>query len=111
MNNVFDLRTKVARIEEALTRSDGPPIDRGGGGGDDGGDMEARVEKLEKIAERTGERLTAIERDIAVMRGNYATKEDLHKAINDQTWKLITWTTGLGAALVAITFFLARNVH
>lgn len=81
------------------------------GGPPDPPDMEARIAQLEKLAERTGERLTAIERDIAVMRGNYATKEDLHKTINEQTWKLITWTTGLGAALVAITFFLARNVH
>ena len=35
---------------------------------------------------------------------------NLHKTINDQTWKLITWTTGLGAALVAATCFLARHV-
>ena len=74
-------------------------------------DMQARVAKLESLAEKTGERLYAIERDLAVLKANAATKEDLHKAINDQTWKLISWTTGLGAALVAVAFYVARNVH
>ena len=79
--------------------------------------MEARVAKLETLAEKTSERLGAIERDLSVIKADYATKADimttradLYKAINDQTWKIITWTTGLGAALAAITFFIARNV-
>lgn len=54
-----------------------PPSDPPGGG--DGGDIETRVSKLEKLAEKTVERLTHIERDIAVMKtqsAHYATKED-----------------------------------
>lgn len=40
-------------------------------------DLPARVTKLEAIAEKTGERLVVIERDIAVIKSNYATKEDV----------------------------------
>ena len=40
-------------------------------------DLPARVAKVEAIAEKTGERLAVIERDIAVMKSNYATKEDV----------------------------------
>ena len=83
--------------------SGAPPFDNGGGGGDDGS-MEARVVKLETT-------LQQLQTDVAVIKSNYATKEDLHKAIGDQTWKLITWTTGLGAALVAAAFWIARTVH
>lgn len=79
--------------------------------------MQARVTKLEAVAEKTGERLAQIDMRLARIETkqdefikHYATRDDLYKAINDQTWKIITWTTGLGAALVAITFFIARNV-
>jgi len=47
-----------------------------------------------------------------------ATKEDLAKLeanfrdwINEQTWKFIKWVTGVGIALVAASFFIARNVQ
>jgi hypothetical protein len=53
-----------------------PEIDGEAGGGDDGG-MEARVSKLESLAEKTAERLTVIERDVAIIRSNYATKADI----------------------------------
>lgn len=73
---------------------------------------EARIAKLEAIAEKTGERLGNIERDIAVMRSEstrYATKEDLHRELHGQTMKL-------GAAIIlaqllpAIPAFL-RALH
>lgn len=65
-----------------------PVVDRRGGGGDDG-DMEARVTKLEALAEKMGERLSNIERDVAVMKATGATKEDLHKELHATTWKLV----------------------
>ncbi|WP_343625406.1 hypothetical protein [Roseateles puraquae] len=63
-------------------------IDPPGGGGDDGG-MEVRVSKLEALAEKTGERLVAIERDLAVIKATGVSKEDLHKELHATTWKLV----------------------
>ena len=104
MAQVIDFSTALNRV----TTSGAPPYD---------GDMEARVAKLEALAEKTGERLGVIERDVAIIKSNYATREDLqaakadlHKAMNDQTWKIITWMTGISTALVAATFFLVRFV-
>lgn len=84
------------------TPDQGPPAGGGGGGGTIE-TMESRVAKLEST-------LQQLQTDVAVMKANYATREDLHKAINEQTWKLITWTTGLGAVLVGATFWIARYV-
>jgi hypothetical protein len=52
--------------------------------------MEARVAKLEATAERTAERLAAIERDLAVMKSNYSTKADVAEGMN----KVIMWVVG-----------------
>ena len=43
----------------------------------DNGDMNTRVAKLEALAEKTGERLAALDRDLAVIKSNYATREDV----------------------------------
>lgn len=77
MSNVKDIR------DYANPRSFGV-IDGGSGGGDNGG-MEARVAKLEDFAVETRDRLTRIETKL----DTFATKEDLHKALNEQTWKFI----------------------
>ena len=57
-------------------------------------DMEARVAKLEALAEKAGERLVAIEKDVALIRQkqdeftqHYATKADLTEAKNS----IIVW--------------------
>ena len=51
-----------------------------------------------------------IESKIAVLdaeiRATYVTKEDLLKAINTLTWKMY----GFGTLLVAVVFFIAKNV-
>lgn len=39
--------------------------------------MDQRVAKLEALAEKTGERLAALDRDLAVIKSNYATREDV----------------------------------
>lgn len=77
----------------------------------DNGAMEARVAKLEDIAEKTGERLVAIERDMAVVKATMVTKEEFHREFVAQTWRLITWTTSAGVALVGAAYYIARNVH
>lgn len=75
------------------------------------GKMEARLDRLEG-------RLTAIEADVAVIRSNYATKENLaelrtefHKAINEQTRKIIHFMTGIIVAVTGAVYFIARYVH
>jgi hypothetical protein len=57
------------------------PVDAGGGGPHDGG-MEARVAKLESLAEKTNEKLSALEKDVAIVKSNYATKADVSDAKN-----------------------------
>jgi len=69
--------------------------------------MEERVKKLEDQVGKTIERIMNIERDVAVMRSNYATKEDLHKELHATTWKLIAAI----AALCGAVFWMARNVE
>ena len=76
-------------------------FDKGGGGGDDGG-MEARIAKLESIAQSTDARLTGIERDLAVVKSqidcfakHYASKADVSDAKNS----IIMWV--VSAVLLA----------
>ena len=111
-NRVIDLRP----VDRQL-RGDGEPPDNDG--------MEHRIAKLETLAEKTSERLGAIEKDVSVIKSNYATKEDLallkadmqkslgdlQKTINDQTWKLIGTVVTLSTLLSGIVFYIARNVH
>ena len=91
----------------------GAPLDSGGGPPDDPR-MDERVKKLEEAAEKTVERLTTIERDLAVVKSNYASKEDikgisaeLHRELHATTWKII----GTVALLCAAVFWIARNVE
>jgi hypothetical protein len=98
-------------------------FDGGGGGGYDGG-MEARVAKLESIAEKTSERFGALDTNIAVIRtlleemnARVATKADvaaarvdMHKEINAQTWKLVTFVSGFGTALAGAVYFIATHI-
>lgn len=39
-----------------------------------------------------------------------ATREDLHKEISGQTWKLVTFVSGFGSSLVIITYFIATHL-
>ena len=55
---------------------------RPGGEPPDNGDMETRIAKLESIAEKTSDRLAALERDVAVIKSNYSTKADVAEAKN-----------------------------
>lgn len=84
-------------------------------------DLSQRVAKLESIAEKNSAQLTALEKDVAVIKSNYATKEDLsrvegsirtdmHKEFTAQTWRIIGAMLTFGSMLTAITYFIARNV-
>lgn len=54
-------------------------------GGDEppgGSEMEARIVKLEALADKTVERLGTLERDLAVIKSDYATKADISETKN-----------------------------
>lgn len=69
--------------------------------------MEERVKKLEDLVGKTVERVVNIERDVAIIRSNYASKEDLHKELHATTWKII----GAIALLCGAVFWMARNIE
>jgi hypothetical protein len=56
--------------------------------------MEPRIATLEQIAEKTAERLTALERDVAIIKTNGATKADISEtkaAIAESRSSIIVW--------------------
>lgn len=75
-------------------RSAGSTLADGGGPPYDG-EMEERIRKLESLTEKSVERLIALERDLAVVKSNYATKSDIAEAKNS----IIMWV--VSAVLLA----------
>lgn len=73
------------------------PVDNANGRGEDD-DMDARITALEKD-------ISAIKTDVAVIRSNYASKEDLHRELHGATWKVI----GSIALMCAAVFFISKN--
>jgi hypothetical protein len=82
-----------------------PAVDGKPGSGDDDG-MEARISALEAANLETRDRLARIETRLETV----ATREDLHREINAQTWKLVTFVCSFGTALVAATYFVALHI-
>lgn len=80
----------------------GTPIDPPNGGGDNT-DMEARISKIEAIIPT-----------LATREDVFRLESKMHQEFNTQTWKFITWMTGvctvLGTSLVGATYFIAHNV-
>ncbi len=113
MNNVHDIPTSkqqefLAQIESQALRPGGrPPYD---------GNMEARVAKLESIAEKTSERLSSIEKDTTSIKTqleglskHYATKADLVEAINGQIKWMVATAVVLGVGAITIMSFVLNN--
>ncbi len=71
--------------------------------------MEARIARLEALAERNAQRLAALEQDVAIIRSNHATREDLRKELGALTWKLVSFVCGFGTVLVSATWFIATR--
>lgn len=69
--------------------------------------MEARMIKLELAVEKILERLFAVERDVAVIRSNYVTKEDLAAL----EVRLIKWFIGTAVTLAGIAFAAGKWIH
>lgn len=83
-NNAGKTHLKVVETDNAIfptstTHGRLKGHDSSGGGGDD---MLERVKKLE-------ERVASISSDLAVIKATMCTKEDLHKELNGQTWKIV----------------------
>ena len=104
MTEMMTIRDISRRLRGAGAELPRPPFDNDGGGGDDGG-MDARIIALEAANLETRDRLARIETRL----GSVATREDLHKEINAQTWRLVTFVSSFGTALVAATYFVARH--
>jgi hypothetical protein len=68
--------------------------------------MEARISALEAANLETRDRLIKIETRM----DSLASKEDLHKELSAQTWRLVTFVCSFGTALVAATYFIAKHV-
>lgn len=66
--------------------------------------MEARIVALEAANFETRDRLARIETRL----DSVDTRGDLHKAVNAQTWRLVTFVCSFGTALVAATFVAAH---
>lgn len=103
MMTISDIRR---RLRSADPEPRPPPFDNGGGGGDDGG-MEARIVALEAANFETRDRLARIETRL----DSVATRGDLHREVNAQTWRLVTFVCSFGTALVAATYFVAAQFH
>lgn len=79
--------------------------------------MENRLTAVERT-------LAAVQADVAVIRSNYATREDLamlrgdfmeshlelRKAMNEQTWRLVTWFTAAMGLYSGLIYLIARHV-
>ena len=91
----------------------------GGGNPPGGDDLEPRIAALEKAIPDIRERLVKVETRLDHIEKNMATKSDLealkgaisadlHKTINDQTWKFIGVSISFSGLFAAIAFGLAR---
>lgn len=76
-SNIYSLPNAKDTVPKSMEQTN----QHGGGNGGDG-DMLKRVEKLE-------EKVISISSDLAVIKATMCTKEDLHKELNAQTWKIV----------------------
>jgi hypothetical protein len=88
------------------------------GGADYDKSMEARISRLERQSDRTLELLGELATEVAIIKATYARQEDLKalearllRAMGEQSWRLVTFVCGFGTALVAATYFVAKNIH
>jgi hypothetical protein len=69
--------------------------------------MESRILNLISINQNILDRLSALEADLAVVKSNYATKEDLAK----MEGTLLKWFIGTAVAIVGIAFTAAKFIN
>ena len=69
--------------------------------------MDNRISNLISINQNTLDHLSALEVDLAVVKSNYATKEDLVK----MEGTLLNWFIGTAVAMSGIAFAAAKFIH
>ncbi|USX18822.1 hypothetical protein NHH82_23550 [Oxalobacteraceae bacterium OTU3REALA1] len=73
--------------------------------------METRTSSLEVMVEKTLERVTLLEVDLAVIKSNYATREDVAKVKEDIARlevTLLKWFIGTAVTIAGLAFAAAR---
>ena len=76
--------------------------------------METRTSSFELLAEKTLERITALEVNLAVVKSNYATKEDiasLKEDIAKLETTLLKWFVGTAVTIASLAFTAARFIN
>lgn len=92
---------------DRLIDSGGPSRIDGGAGGGDNGQMEARVNAVEKAIIR----IEAVLPTLATKGDVEKVLADMHKEMNAQTWRFVTYVTLAGGALTAAVYFIASHVR
>lgn len=69
--------------------------------------VESRLATLDSKLEILQSKVQKLAEDVAVIKSNYVTKEDLHKLFHAQTWRLF----GALGLYTAAVYFVARFVH
>jgi chromosome segregation ATPase len=83
--------------------------------------LQKTVQTLQQTAEKQQEAISVLQADVAAIKvgqAQYATKaevemvrSDLYKALEAQTWRIITLFTVVCSGLTAGVYYIARNVH
>lgn len=74
-----------------------------------GMDLSERLGRLETFSEKAGARLVTIEKDVAVVKSNYARREDVSDARNSLiVWLIVALFAIAGLALAAALALIAR---
>jgi hypothetical protein len=100
----YPFPSKLAELDRRVEQ-----LETGGGGGDPPHNdlMEARIKALEDFAGQAKERLARIEATMATKEDVTNLRAEMHKALNEQTWKII----GAFALLASVVFWIAKNVQ
>lgn len=106
-DNIRYLSERVKRLHDA----DRTSFDGGGGGGYDDG-MDARVKKLEELAEQSRTELREIDVRLTKIEARLdqtATRSDVTDAVNGQIKWIVGTAVALGASAITVMTFVLNN--
>lgn len=108
------MRGEVAVVQNTVNRLQG-----------DVNKLQSDVTKVQSDVTSQQASIVQVQAEVTILNGkfdffieHYAKKVDvemvrteLYKAMEAQTWRLITWMTAVCSGLTAAVYFIARNVH